>query len=305
MASSCCDVLQTLAEYHEGSWVKLDLPSANELFMPGIRWGLAHALFTPAFWAAQWWYARRQHEYASYCNGRSLREEVIACLLGGHSITAEMNEAAFERLRSRDLLDGLPSTGTIAAALTEPMMVRGRWARYRFPKQKARFLCEAMRRLERETPPADDLLFRDWLMDFPGIGAKTASWITRNWLHSNRVAIIDVHVFRAGTIAGLFRGTEVIARDYGRLEAGFLRFADALAVEARQLDVFVWWKMKRAGKLGIQYFERKLASSPVISLTSPPPPGKMCPSWGPKAATNVRAETIRTRFLPSPSPART
>ncbi len=251
-------MLQTVVEYYSSKREQIILPSASQEFMPGIPWGLAHALFTPAFWAAQWWYARRQHNDASYCNGQSLREEIAACLLGGHGITAEMNEAAFCHLRSGGLLDGIHSTDTIEAALTEPLLVDGKRTRYRFPRQKARFLCEAMLRLAGETPPANDLAFRAWLLEFPGIGAKTASWITRNWLHSNRVAIIDVHVFRAGTIAGLFRGTEVIARDYNWLEEKFLCFADALGIEARHLDVFIWWRMRCAGRLAVEYFERKL-----------------------------------------------
>lgn len=252
-------MLQTVVEFHEGKRGEMELPPASEKFMPGIKWGVAHALFTPAFWAAQWWYARRRHEYAGYRNGTTLREEVVACLLGGHGITAEMNEAAFARLRSLGLLEEVPSTESIEAVLMEPMAVHGKRLRYRFPRQKARFLHEAMARLEREAPPSDDLAFRNWLMDFSGIGAKTASWITRNWLDSNQVAIIDVHVFRAGTIVGLFKGTEIIALDYGKLEERFLCFADALTVEARQLDAFVWWRMKQAGRFAIEYFERNQA----------------------------------------------
>ena len=108
-------------------------------------------------------------------------------------------------------------------------------------------------------PPNEDLAFRAWLLDFPGIGPKTASWITRNWLHSNRVAIIDIHVFRAATIAGVFRGVEKIARDYNFLEMKFLQFAQGVGIKASRLDVLMWRQKKDVGSLGIDYFNRCLA----------------------------------------------
>ena len=232
--------------------------------MQGVPWGLSHAPFTPAYWAAQWWYARSECNYADYRRGENLREEIAACLLGGHGITAEMNNAAFYRLRTLGLFDALAPLEAFERALTEPLTVCGRRLRYRFPRQKARFLREAMERLDREPVPADDFAFRSWLLQFPGIGSKTASWITRNWLHSNQVAIIDIHVFRAGTIAGVFQGGEVISRDYDRLEKNFLRFAQAIGVEASRLDVLMWRQMKDAGRYAIDYFHRRLAQRGVF-----------------------------------------
>ena len=56
---------------------------------------------------------------------------------------------------------------------------------------------------------------RDWLLAIPGIGPKTASWIVRNRTGSSAVAIIDVHILRAGTSAGSVQAT---ARRDGRGE---------------------------------------------------------------------------------------
>ncbi|MDZ3993341.1 hypothetical protein PspTeo4_24872 [Pseudomonas sp. Teo4] len=39
---------------------------------------------------------------------------------------------------------------------------------------------------------------RDWLLELPGIGYKTASWVARNWLDADDVAILDIHILRAG-----------------------------------------------------------------------------------------------------------
>ena len=227
--------------------------------MQGVSWGLSHAPFTPAYWAAQWWYARAERNYANYRRGATLREEIAACLLGGHGITAELNNAAFYRLRTLGLLNNCASVGIYEKALAEPLTVSNRQLRYRFPKQKARFLHAAMQRLEQDEVPADHLAFRSWLLKFTGIGSKTASWITRNWLDSNQVAIIDIHVFRAATIAGIFQGSEIISRDYARLEKVFLYFAQAIGVEASQLDVLMWRHMKDAGRYAIECYQRHLA----------------------------------------------
>jgi endonuclease III len=41
-------------------------------------------------------------------------------------------------------------------------------------------------------------------MSLPGIGPKTASWIARNWLDADDVAILDIHIMRVGQVIGLF-----------------------------------------------------------------------------------------------------
>ena len=250
---------QTIYDLIEGDTRIERLPDHSEEVMPGIFWGFAHSPFTPAFWYAQTWYANNRSElaYTDYRRGRCLRSEVVFCLLGGHGITAEMNEAAFNRLDSGGVLNaGTPDYATVYEALACPLTVGGRTRRYRFPKQKASFVHRAMCRLDQEDPPESGCDMRRWLLTFSGIGPKTASWITRNCLHSNQVAIIDIHVFRAGVIAGLFSGREAIAREYFRLEERFLLFANALGIEPRRLDVLIWRSMKDAGTYGLECFER-------------------------------------------------
>ena len=127
-------MIQTVREQFQGTIEEKNLPPDYEEVIPGVRSGLSHALFTPAYWAAEWWYARRTCDYADYRRGTSLREEVAACLLGGHGITAEMNSAAFMRLRERGLLAvSRPPTWLLAETLSEPLLVRSRPVR----------LCEA------------------------------------------------------------------------------------------------------------------------------------------------------------------
>lgn len=253
---------QTIYDLWNESVLQLTLPSADLPVCDEVRWGDAGALFTPAFWKAQLWYAtnRNQNAYLNYSTGTSLHDEVTACLLGGHGVSSEMAQAAFCQLRDRGLLQlgEFRSVSAIERALRTPMRLQGRTheIRYRFPHKKSAFIAAALHRLDTETPPATGAAFRDWLRTFDGIGWKTASWITRNWTHSNAVAVIDIHVFRAGVIAGIFGGSEsTIAVRYPSLEEAFLKFAAALGEEARRLDVLIWRTMKDSEKLGLSIFK--------------------------------------------------
>ena len=49
--------------------------------------------------------------------------------------------------------------------------------------------------------PQEPLSLREFLLQLHGIGYKTASWIVRNFTGSDDVAIVDIHLRRAGVIA--------------------------------------------------------------------------------------------------------
>nr|WP_206606033.1 hypothetical protein [Steroidobacter cummioxidans] len=80
-------------------------------------------------------------------------------------------------------------------------------------------------------------------MELPGIGPKTASWIARNWMDADDVAILDIHIMRVGQIIGLFPSNLTVDRHYFDLEALFLQFSRALDVRASELDAVVWHEM--------------------------------------------------------------
>jgi N-glycosylase/DNA lyase len=174
---------------------------------------------------------------------------MIGCLLGGHGITWEVNRAAFSRVSAAGLLNGRRVTADfVTKRLSKPFTIGGRLVHYRFPKQKAYYVTEAINRLATEDPPRENYsLFREWLLEFRGIGRKTASWITRNVLDCSRIAVIDVHLFRACVLMGLFSGKEDIDRDYYRLEERYLEFAKALGVDSQKLDVVIWKTMRKNG----------------------------------------------------------
>jgi thermostable 8-oxoguanine DNA glycosylase len=229
---------------------KLELPNPEDEILSGIPWGRFDTFFTPAFWACEVWLHVAETTYRRYRLGDNLIEEVAACLLGGHGIPAEVGIAAYRRLKEQKLLDQTPSAREIEVVLAEPLIVKGRPVRYRFARQKAQYLSNALRRLTIETPPTSSgKSFRAFLLDLPGIGPKTASWITRNWLDSDEVAILDIHIIRAGSAAGIFPRNVSLTRDYFKLESRFLEFAKAIRCRPSILDNFIWHQMRRIGYL--------------------------------------------------------
>lgn len=242
---------QTVLNLRDGVLERRILPDPDTEVIPGVPWGHFDEFFTPAFWATRAWIDRREEGHESYGLGQSLTEEVAACLLGGHGMPAEVGLAAFERLRDRRLLRADLDRQIIERHLAEPLRVRGRWVRYRYPTQKSRYLELALSRLSVEVPPVDDIAFRDWLVTFEGIGLKTASWITRNHRHCDDVAILDVHIQRAGLIAGVFSSGQRVDRDYLNMETRLVAFSRSLAVRLSVLDSMIWAYMKRLNNLAL------------------------------------------------------
>ena len=72
----------------DGEFMSVNLPSPEEEVLPNIKWGSAYQLFTPAYWVIQIFY--REPKIRNHKLDASLLEEIIACLLGGHGIKAEV-----------------------------------------------------------------------------------------------------------------------------------------------------------------------------------------------------------------------
>jgi thermostable 8-oxoguanine DNA glycosylase len=229
----------------ESMAVSVDLPPPDTEVLPGVTWGQVEAFPTPAYWAYQVLARRIEARAIKYRLGRTLREEVGACLLGGHGIPARMGLLAFEHLRARGAFDDAsPDEATLSRWLSEPIDMDGRYVRYRFATQKARYLAAALQRLTAERPPQDSgRALRDWLKTVPGIGFKTASWVARNWLDADDVAILDIHILRAGVLGKFLDGSLTVERHYLVLERQFLEFSKALGVRASELDAVIWWEM--------------------------------------------------------------
>jgi len=231
----------------DGKIEELTLPGAHDELMRDVVWGRFDELFTPAYWAVQAWLDKETKRYSRFRLGDTLLEEVVACLLGGHGIPSEVGNSAYSLIRGKGLLTGeRVRFEEIATALREPLTLDGRVVHYRFWKQKARYLSSAIEILSNGHPPINQhKTFRNWLVNnLPGVGPKTASWITRNWLSSDDVAIIDIHIHRAGLMAGFIDKSFSVDRHYREMEEGFLSFANAIGVKASILDNLIWRQMK-------------------------------------------------------------
>lgn len=222
------------------------LPPADSEVVHGVRWGRADMLDTAAYWALRCTIEEQPlHGFTS--ESGSLIEEIGFCLLGGFGITAELNDAAFRRLKAANVFDlqAEISEEYIKDLLLEPLSVLGRMQRYRFPNQRASRLSSMRNRLfgtDLERMPLTWI--ETALRDVPGIGPKTAAWIIRNHFGSDHVAILDVHVIRACARLRLFPEKITLPRDYGKLQEKFLSFARALNVRPAVLDAVMWSDMR-------------------------------------------------------------
>lgn len=226
---------------------------------------------TPAYWAAQsWMWALEEPEH--FRLGRSLAEELIACILGGYGIPAEVGLAAYDRLRPQ-LSDpaALIDERRVHELLLEPLAVGNRQVRYRFARQKAAYVAAVCRELPDIDDALPDRLLRDRLMRLRGFGPKTASWVVRNWRASDEVAILDIHIVRAGIELGIFRSDWRVERHYDVLENAYLEFAEALGVKASILDSVMWMTMRQLPRARPTRAHQARQGGPKPRRLSPPP----------------------------------
>lgn len=230
----------------EGAFVQLRLPPASAgIGISDLKWGMHDHPKTPAYWAAQSWMWGLQAP-GHYKLGNSLEEEVIACLLGGYGIPAEVGIAAYERIRSEcdGRYEALTDEDFVLGMLSTPLEIGGRKVRYRFARQKAHFLASSFQALPEIDQALPDRALRDRIMTLKGIGPKTASWVVRNWRDSDLVAILDIHVVRACEHMGLFEPGWSVERHYLAMEEAFLAFAEVIGARPSLLDSVMWNVMR-------------------------------------------------------------
>lgn len=230
-----------------------------------FRWGQPAQIGSAAYWVEQ---ARLKRPAVDLRLGDSLEEEVVACLLGGFGVRAEVGLAAFLALRSAGLIrtDVVPSARAIEERLLERLELSdGRQVHYRFPRQRSMRIVAALRQLADQDPPDEPQELRGWLMSVNGIGPKTASWIVRNRTGSADLAVIDVHVLRAGVAGGFFSPEWRIPRDYRLYEEAFLSVAGLGEVSSIALDWCIWSQLRFLGRAGRSILERS-SLAPAVSL---------------------------------------
>lgn len=238
-------VQQVIAAFRDG-YRFLDLPDPDEVLMPGVIWGRHEHALTPAFWVSQAWMGG-EVKREDFQLGKTLTEEVVACLLGGHGAPAEVGLAASARVRgemSRRRADTL-SQSVLEDLLLQPLQVRGRAVHYRFARQRAKYLACALIGLQSiDEESLSDIELREALCRLPGIGPKTASWIVRNRRGSDHVAILDIHIIRACRLMGVFPEDADPARHYRNLENRFLEFCARAGTRPSVTDAIMWATMR-------------------------------------------------------------
>ena len=204
-----------------------------------------------AYWVDQ---TRQRPSFGGHRIGATLAEETAACLLGGYGMPASVGLAAFAAVRDAGLLRTAspPDWVELEAALREPIHVPGRArpVRYRFPRQRAHRLAAALAHLSNIGDHDSGPELRDALLRCPGIGPKTASWVARNWLGSDEVAVIDVHLRRAGLAAGFFCPLWRLPAEYRLFERAFCAVARLGGVSAAAMDACIWDQLQYLGPAG-------------------------------------------------------
>ena len=231
-----------------------EMPDADAELLPGVHWGDPWTLFTPAYWLAQAWMTQSDDHKANKYQARdSVVDELGFCMLGGFGITAELATNAFERCKHAGFFIRLETRVEVwTEALSAPLTINDRPVKYRYPNQKARFLASAMAYVQQNQLKLDSgKILRDQLLEIQGVGYKTASWVTRNVLDSDDVAILDIHLIRAGRLCGLFSARDDVQRDYLSMEERFLLFSRGLRLRPAILDCLIWDEMRAAGPLPI------------------------------------------------------
>ncbi len=235
-----------------GQAVEVMIPAPELEVVPGVKWGDPWTLFTPAYWLTQAYMSERYREpFADVELSQRIISELGFCILGGFGITAELGTAAYERCLQAGLFQRLEIEETMwADELKRPLLVSNREVKYRYPNQKAKFLASAMSFLrENSLRTESGLELREQLRQIKGVGFKIASWVARNVLDCDDVAILDIHLLRAGRICGLFSSEHRVERDYLEMESLFLEFSRAMAVRPSRLDLLIWEEMREAGTL--------------------------------------------------------
>jgi N-glycosylase/DNA lyase len=219
-----------------------------------IKWGHPWQYGSAAFWIrATELTVESRTEHVSHRIGRNLADEITVCILGGFGMPFELGLAAYFSLREEGLLDTASPVQAkdLERVLSAPLRVGEREIRYRFPAQRAARVAGALNILSAaDDVPEDPLELRDWLLSLPGIGLKTASWVVRNHKSSADVAILDVHVVRAGVAAGVFDREWKLSCDYRRMERLFVAWANVGGISASDLDSTIWFEQAQRFRAG-------------------------------------------------------
>ena len=222
-----------------------------------IDWENAGRRFTKSYWEVQYYLS--DLSCCGYKLGSNLREEVVACLLGGYGFKAELGLLAFHRIKNMRLIRKNARLEEIEKAISTPFRWNGKEVYYRFSRQKSKYIYWFLQRQDvDELEKLCGSSLRNKLLTIKGIGPKTASWITRNYGNCEDVAIVDIHIYRAGRLAGFINPKWDMRKDYYKIEESFLDFCHSINALPSRMDSIMWNQMKESNKRAIELLNLKL-----------------------------------------------
>lgn len=225
-------------------------PSAARIIVDGLA--LEH--LSKFLELSAWHRAVGSNDVGKRCTNECL-DEFWFCLLGGYSVTYELNANAF---RALSMDPGLSEATLLSPCFIQraseslraiPVRTRTgmRNISYRFPNSKAKALFRAAAWLTEERmwnlvslyeySPCDARIF---LMKCPGFGLKTASWFLRNIGHGYGLAIIDVHVARLASRWHLVPDGLDPVKDYLEIENRLKSHCSKCDVDISEIDLALW-----------------------------------------------------------------
>lgn len=222
-----------------------------------IDWESAGRRFTRSYWEVQ--YHLDNSSCCDYRLGSNLEEEVVACLLGGYGFKAELGLLAFHRIKNLRLIRRGTRFEELEKAISAPFRWNGKEVHYRFSHQKSKYIFWFLQRNDiDELENLRGIKLRDKLMTIKGIGLKTASWIARNYGNCEDVAIVDIHIYRAGRLAGFINSKWDMQKDYYKIEESFLDFCHSINALPSKMDSLIWNQMKESNRRAIELLNIKL-----------------------------------------------
>jgi N-glycosylase/DNA lyase len=187
-------------------------------------------------------------------SSRSVENELLFCLLGGHGVTFELARSAAFVLEALNIFSPewnsaeleVAISSELAKAQFDPPRQDGSLRRYRYPRRKAHLIAQAAAWVASRAPLQETLLAlleegsrRDLLCECPGIGLKTASWLLRNVGLAHYLAVIDVHLVRALTAADRIVDVR-LPKDYHHIERCFLAWCEEINAPPAAFDLMLW-----------------------------------------------------------------
>ncbi len=239
-------ILGVVADPHCGRDSNAYMPFAVGSYEWEVQWGRFDAFGTAAYWIDQTVRNRYEDRVNALADATDPLSETLFCLLGGFGVTTESAWAAHSVVTELLASQPLPTVERIEDALRVPLP--GGLGRYRFPRQRAARVANAVTRFQDDPPDhRDPSRLREYLLGLNGIGPKTASWIVRNVTGSADVAIIDIWLMRALTLAGVFRPEWRVEQNYDLFEDAFLQYAKQGKVPPAALDLCIWEQARTVG----------------------------------------------------------